>query len=364
MDYYLHRITVDYLRPQLESLSKQLAGIGANKDIECIHRARVAGRRLRVGLRIGADCFGGRQLDRWRRQLRRFGRGLGQARDRDVQLAFLQEMLGELAEREYRPGVARLHLRLSQQRQILQPKVIRRVQRLLDSRVLDEMFAEVRRLTFWLDQQRPDPAGSPVFALARAHLQRRLAAFLKHADSTEHPDQIERHHKLRIAAKRFRYGVEVFQPAFDGRLDPYAKMLKKLQSLLGGLHDCDVWQEFVPVFQDEESRRTEAYFGHDRNFGRLRIGLDYLLAERQSRREELFGELAQTCREVRAASYWEPFERLLAAQADAAARSSSDSSVTAGDSDTADASDLAEEPSGRIEGATPPSEPADPPAEE
>ena len=54
------------------------------------------------------------------------------------------------------------------------------------------------------------------------------------------PSEVEALHDMRIAAKRLRYVLEITGPA----LGPYARQgastAKKLQDLLGEIHDCDV----------------------------------------------------------------------------------------------------------------------------
>ncbi|WCB92862.1 hypothetical protein DSM104299_01562 [Baekduia alba] len=47
-------------------------------------------------------------------------------------------------------------------------------------------------------------------------------------------------HDMRIAAKRLRYVLELFAPAFGPYARDAAKQAKKLQDVLGEIHDCDV----------------------------------------------------------------------------------------------------------------------------
>ena len=55
------------------------------------------------------------------------------------------------------------------------------------------------------------------------------------------PEQVERLHDMRIAAKRLRYVLEVTGPAcFGAYARPALRRTKELQDLLGEIHDCDV----------------------------------------------------------------------------------------------------------------------------
>jgi CHAD domain-containing protein len=52
-------------------------------------------------------------------------------------------------------------------------------------------------------------------------------------------------HKLRIAAKKLRYSLEFFAQIYDKQLTPHLEQIRKLQELLGNIHDCDVMIEFL-----------------------------------------------------------------------------------------------------------------------
>ncbi|HEX8070730.1 MAG TPA: CHAD domain-containing protein [Pyrinomonadaceae bacterium] len=55
------------------------------------------------------------------------------------------------------------------------------------------------------------------------------------------PDNAHGLHDLRIAAKRLRYALELFDPCFESQLKEAAASVAHLQQALGDLHDCDVW---------------------------------------------------------------------------------------------------------------------------
>jgi hypothetical protein len=53
------------------------------------------------------------------------------------------------------------------------------------------------------------------------------------------PRNVEALHDMRIAAKRLRYVLELTTPVFGEATAQAAKRAKKLQDLLGEIHDCD-----------------------------------------------------------------------------------------------------------------------------
>jgi len=122
---------------RLEALEQEIEGVCKADDIECIHRMRVASRRLRSVFAIFEECF--KDIKRWRKRMRLVTRILGSARDLDVQIDFLKEFLNGLTEQRHIPGIKRLILRLRQQREKIQPKVISKMEQINTSGVLNEV---------------------------------------------------------------------------------------------------------------------------------------------------------------------------------------------------------------------------------
>jgi len=60
------------------------------------------------------------------------------------------------------------------------------------------------------------------------------------ADAALSPDASEAQHDLRIAAKRLRYVLEIFAPCLGEEAKAARDAAKRLQSVLGDLHDCDL----------------------------------------------------------------------------------------------------------------------------
>jgi hypothetical protein len=65
------------------------------------------------------------------------------------------------------------------------------------------------------------------------------------------PSNVEALHDMRIAAKRLRYVLELTAPVFGEPAEQAAKRAKKLQDLLGEIHDCD---ETVPRVERHMAR--------------------------------------------------------------------------------------------------------------
>jgi hypothetical protein len=144
-----------------------------------------------------------------------------------------------------------------------------------------------------------------VVAQAGEHVAGRLNELVAFEDCLDEPEDQEHHHAMRIAAKRLRYTLEIFVPAYEGRLDEFVASVKAVQTLLGDVHDCDVWVEHLKAFLAEEEERTAEYYGNARPFRALSVGLEHLREERRSHRRELFVQLAAHWRELEQKGLWD-----------------------------------------------------------
>jgi len=307
------------VRKQLDALLEQMAGTRKAEDVECIHQARVASRRLRAALRMFRDCFRPGEAKRWRKEIRRFMKQLGRARDRDVQITFVEDGLKRLTDTSHRPGIRRLLLRFRRQRTAVQPKVVKAADRLEASGALEEMQGTVKKM---LADPRLKAAGlkSPfVFRQSREQILARLDKLTAYEPCLARPRDKKAHHRMRIAAKRLRYTMELCAPSYEDELKEPIASVRQLQALLGDVHDCDVWVDDLKASMEAECRRTREYFGHERPFARLKPGLEWLRRERQRKRRELFGKLKTTWSQFRREGLWRHLAAMLASRAAAPA---------------------------------------------
>ncbi len=306
-------LACQYLREQLDVLAQHTQGVRLARDIEDVHQARVASRRIRAALAMFKPCFPGKKVKQWTRCIRGITAGLGLARDKDVQILFARDMLQHLSEdnRRYRTGIQRLHLRLSQQRSALQPRLVKLLDKLDRSQVLGDMAGDLERMLFALRSRQISVETPMVRAETAGQIQSRLAAFLASQDCLADATRVDEHHRMRILAKKLRYTLEICRAAYGRDLSEPIKSVKRVQTLLGDVHDCDVWAEQIDHFIRDEYQRTLEYFGHNRPFNFIQPGLDYLKQERLIQRQNLFGELQQTWNQIDQEGAWESLTALL-----------------------------------------------------
>ena len=104
---------------------------------------------------------------------------------------------------------------------------------------------------------RPIPGLDPERRLrrnARQILAVRIDEVWSYGPAISHPGRVTELHDMRIAFKRLRYLLEIFQTAFPVDLEPFIDEVKGLQDLLGEIHDRDVQ---VPMLHDHLERLDE-----------------------------------------------------------------------------------------------------------
>jgi CHAD domain-containing protein len=247
----------------------------------------------------------------WRKEIRKLLKGLGDARDKDVQADFLWRFLADLSDRALLPGISRIVVGLEHQREQLQPTVVAAAERAENCGIVQDLLASSKSTLDALAKSKVRLTGRELFCRLEQHITENLADFLEYQDSLEDAQNEEGHHEMRIAAKQFRYTLEICRPAYAGRLDNYLATVKRIQSTLGDIHDCDVWVEHLAVTLGEEGKRLAEYYGHHGHLGRLAAGIEHLRDERRATRSHLFEELVGYWQELKQETYWDGLRELV-----------------------------------------------------
>ncbi|HEX2205650.1 MAG TPA: CHAD domain-containing protein [Longimicrobium sp.] len=226
-------------------------------DARALHDFRVGLRRLRSALKAYAEYLGGSVTKKDRRRVRDLARATGESRDAEVHIEWLQKRLDALDERE-QVGARWLLARLAGDR----AKADRALGREVRKDFPRERWRLARRLRFFeVRVDLDDPAGGPRLATVLGRLARDAAAEVEaHLDRVRSIDDQEEAHEARIAAKALRYLVEPFQAEVEGGPETI-KRLKKLQDLLGEMHDAEVMLAVVAdaleELEEEEKERGD-----------------------------------------------------------------------------------------------------------
>lgn len=271
----------------LQALEDEIAGVRLAEDIECIHRMRVASRRLRSTLPLFHACFPGKKMSAWLSKIKVVTGSLSRARDLDVQLDVLQHFLEETTQKKYQPGVRRIMVRLDQKRAFQQTKVLKMLDQLATWHLVDELRAAM--------QQKLDASvvvqnltTFPLYYLSYRSISNQLEIILKHSEAVLDPQNIQELHQMRIEAKRLRYTMETFSVIYPEEFKPFIRNVKEIQEFTGNIHDCDVWCEFLPRFLQKESQRTLDFYGSERPFQFIAPGIKHFFQNRQLIRQQIY----------------------------------------------------------------------------
>ena len=216
------------LRQRLTTLIEAMPAAQAG-DKRSVHQARVATRRLREALPV-IESVSTRSLGRVQRQVRRMTRALGPVRELDVALTHLEELS---AKDIVSPGA------LSRVRQSIASERARRRREMLAA-ITPGHVEKLRQRLGKVGHESPPPHSAAALTQAEqqaARRARRLARAIDRAGGLYLPDRL---HLVRVAAKKLRYALEIERELKRSRVTARITQLKRLQDLLGEMHDFEI----------------------------------------------------------------------------------------------------------------------------
>ena len=266
-----------------DSLLNNLEG-ALDGDVEGVHQARVATRRLREVLPL-VDGDGRRATGR----IRTAGRHLGKVRELDV----MSSLLDSLGSRIPTTTAAELHSAsqiLRTRRLESRREMVKALERLNLAELRDETVKDVSHWR-WMSRIRHGDWATRIWERvlergdkAAAQAQRTHAVYLPN-----------RAHRVRVAIKKFRYALEVASETGLWRAETALKDLRRLQNMLGDVHDLQMLAntivELTPVPGDGVPERRSV----------LTAILEHDLAQRYAeyaRRRDRVVRIAEACARV------------------------------------------------------------------
>jgi len=296
MESYSQYMAAVWFQRHARRLGRQLPGIRRAEDMECVHRARVACRRLRAGLGLFTDWPSAKRRRRWQRQLRRLGRKLGQARDKDVQLVFLSDQWRQAPSVQVQVGLAGLILAHQAQREEAYRKADKAADRFRNTGVLQEIWDQSRRTLRRMQVSQQELLLLPLWKDAAEKIQKYIDKLIAYAPSLQQSEDHASHHAMRIAAKKLRYSLEMLRPLLGSPVQPALQTLEEFQTLMGQLHDCQVWLMELEGFQDRKQLRQirkkweNAELGSTWTTEAIRAAVCWLQEDRRLAQAKLLGE--------------------------------------------------------------------------
>jgi CHAD domain-containing protein len=234
---------------------------------------------------------------------------LGKLRDLDVQIQFLKGVLADIHSEHKKelPGIKRLMLRCRQQWGAEHEKVVKAIAKIQKKHVLTEIHLEAESILF--ERQDSQTKSTPLAVID--HISRQLQSgvedFRGRKLCLEQRGDNTGHHALRISAKQLRYEMEICDLILRGEFKDSLKKIKKIQTILGDLHDCVVWESEICEFIELEKQRTIDYYGHDRPFTRILPGLEFLKQNRKNHHDKLLLEVYDSIMQLDQEDFWDTF---------------------------------------------------------
>ena len=281
-----------YAAKQLRRMQKAMAGIRGGDDVKNIHDVRVASRRLRTAFWVFKGILPRKTQGIWKKRIRKLAKALGPARDLDVQIRFLSRMAGRLKTSPHRKKVEKLCALLKQIRDELQPAVLSAVDAF-------ESSATLKKIEAGLKKKRKDGKRTTLRVLCRIGERKaafRLKELFKFEPYVGRPDNVAELHQMRIAAKHLRYTLECLKPLYGKETSGFINPAKRIQSVLGRLHDFDVWMESLaqaipPEKMDGQIQEALSFFGEKREVLRARTYCSFVKTWERQREEKVWYDL-------------------------------------------------------------------------
>lgn len=295
------------LEVRIRALLQELVLLKGKMRKRSIHDTRVQSRRMRAALEAFEDLFPPRPWKSLYTRVRRITKGLGKVRQTEVMLALLKKSTnrGDMADnlcREY------LQERIEEELGKRKKRMTKELLAMDADRLRDQSGALLARLASEpTDALRFESGGRRTRALARGRsagqarssavqptlfrlrentfergqrlledLSRPVLAFRPRYDFTRATD--EQLHELRIAAKKLRYAMEIFDSIWPKGLQNEIGTARALQDAGGNYHDWCVLRDRV----DEEIRRLSK-----QRTAHMAFQMGRLLALIEDRRSEL-----------------------------------------------------------------------------
>ena len=244
----VHEGALLVLRTRLEEMCALRATALDWSDVEGVHDMRVASRRLRSAMRDFTPYLRKNKLSRSGRSLKRVARALGAVRDQDVAIMALEELKREAPE-EMAAGIERLVAEREAERDEVRAALAETISEGKIAKLQGEFIYALEQAAKLQRQRRKksadvdgqSTAGASFRQAGRDIIAASFEELRKLSLSLYQPSKTVPLHRMRIAAKRLRYLVELYTQCWGASLTSFAEEIAKMQSHLGELHDCDEW---------------------------------------------------------------------------------------------------------------------------
>ena len=226
------------LAASVERLIRHDPVVRLDTDVEGVHQARVATRRLRSDLRTFRDLLDPEWAKALRDELGWLADGLGAVRDGDVLLGRMRKRAATLPA-EVEKGASRVLASLEDDRARAYGELLETLRGERYVALLDRLVAAANAPVFQVD---PEAAAKAVLQPLLSGPLRAVAKQVSSLDAEPDDDEL---HGVRIKTKRARYASEAVAPVLGKRARAAAEAAADLQDVLGEHHDAVVAERWL-----------------------------------------------------------------------------------------------------------------------
>jgi CHAD domain-containing protein len=209
----------------LERLASQVSATIRTHGSDAVHDLRVAIRRFAQAVAVFKPCFPRKESRKIRRRLKTMMALAGEVRDCDIAL----EILADYGETSLEPD-------LRARRKNAERALLATLRQWVARQFLPQWRLVLEAATGEL----------PVEGIAQRELHRLAKGFLREgkraAISRANAGEL---HKVRIAAKKLRYGLELFLGLYGPAAEDAMRRIRGVQTLLGNINDCRAVRSLV-----------------------------------------------------------------------------------------------------------------------
>lgn len=231
---------------------RQCVPAARDADVESVHQARVASRRLREVLPLLVGDA--RAINHAEAVAREAGRALGVVRELDV----IQDLLcrEERLVPSAAPAIAVARLNVSQRQERARRRMVKALDRLELDTIGDVLTAHPSARSWQVRERYARGHHSAHLLRERVHAHAvRLDRSIEHASGVYFPNRV---HRVRIAVKKLRYSVELAVATGVWRPMHVVGDLKRAQATLGDLHDIQVLVDHLDQLLPDDALRSQA----------------------------------------------------------------------------------------------------------
>ncbi|MEI8204571.1 MAG: CHAD domain-containing protein [Bacteroidota bacterium] len=263
----------------------ELKKLKKTNDAEAIHQVRVYSRRLKATFDFFSDALPSIKKEEWNKEIKRFLSALNKPRDIQVQLDYIKILAGK---NDFQNIIEVITQYLNKQQHKQEKKITKALKRIDDSKVFPKILRYCKKSNKKANKFL-SPSNYEIIALVCSEkMVPLLNQFNQYKSYLFNPERVEELHKSRLLIKNIRYTIEILKPIFPS-LNSYLKIAVNFQTLLGEIHDCDVWFVFLEDFSMHLNKK-KIHFSED-DYAKLIEELDKLRTLRASERELKFEEV-------------------------------------------------------------------------